>query len=67
MKKAQENLIKDCIEEKLREQFTKGLLDGSKAICYVVLEKINKSDNDKTLISDIKDFCEKSLGIPGVK
>lgn len=56
--------LKKEIEDKLREVFTNGLSQGTKAICGVVLEEINsvgKTDEEK--LKTLKLFCEKSLAL----
>ncbi len=65
----QDEKLKSTIHEHLQHQFTRGLLQGSKAMCGVILEKVNKynGSNADAVYQDIKSFCEKSLGLPEVK
>jgi len=61
--------IEQALKEQLTRQFTRGLSQGSKAMCGVILEKVNKynDSNADAVYQDIKSFCEKSLGLPEVK
>jgi len=59
-----ETELKAYIEEQLRTHFTRGLSQGSKAICGVVLEKAKaNSGSAEEKIADIVKFCEVSLGL----
>lgn len=63
MNKKDEELLRDTIQKSLKDTHSKGLLQGSKAMCGVILEKAN--DTTKTpeeRIAEIKRFCEVSLG-----
>lgn len=58
--------LKTEIENQLRDVFTDGLKQGTKAICGIVLEEIStkdKSAEDK--VETLRLFCEKSLGLKG--
>lgn len=58
-----ETKLREIFEAELRKQFRKGLLQGSVAICSVILDKTN--DSSKTpekIIADIQHFCKVSLG-----
>lgn len=63
MKNTEEEMLRDLLTNSLKETHRNGLLQGSKAICHVVLDKAN--DTSKTpeeRLEDIKKFCEVSLG-----
>ena len=65
----QDEKLKETIKEHLQQQFTRGLLQGSKAMCGVIMEKAKKynGSNADEVYQDIVSFCEKSLGLPEVK
>lgn len=69
MTKNQEHKLQEEFEKQLQKQFTNGLLQGSKAICAVVLDKINNLENvsPEGIIQDLKIFCEQSLGLPDIR
>lgn len=63
MDKQAEKVLRERFNKSLKDTFTRGLLQGSKAIAKVVFDKAN--DESKTLeerIAEIKRFCSVSLG-----
>lgn len=63
MKKQEEKQLRELFTNSFKDTFRNGLLQGSKAMCKVILDKAN--DTAKTpdeRISDIVKFCEVSLG-----
>lgn len=63
MTKQQEKQLNAEIKKTLKEAQFQGLKAGAKGILGAVLDMCNKG---KT-VEEIKDFCEKSLGIDGMK
>lgn len=63
MKKQEEQQLRELFTNSFKDTFRNGLLQGSKAMCKVILDKAN--DTAKTSderIADIVKFCEVSLG-----
>lgn len=60
-----EKQIEAKMLEELQRQFSRGMLQGSQAICGVILEKLKKrnGNNDNEIIEDIIMFCKTSLGL----
>lgn len=65
-----EEELKAYIEDKLNQQYTRGLLTGAQSMCKVILDKIyvyytkpgKKTYRDgERLIKDIKSFCDTGL------
>lgn len=67
MTKEQEKTLITHFEEKLQEQFHRGMLIGTKALAGVVLEKATLYKSAEERIADIIDFCNVSLGLPDKK
>lgn len=65
MTEKQMKKIENLVTEHLQRHFIRGIQEGSKAICYIVLKKAKSADgsNDTEVIKDIIEFCEKSLGM----
>lgn len=62
MTSREESILREEFNKGYKSVFQNGLLQGSKAVCKVVLDKAN--DERKTLeerIEDIKKFCRVSL------
>lgn len=58
-----EDAIRKQISETLKQTFRNGLLQGTTAICAVILEKAKQEDKTaEERINDIKTFCETGLG-----
>lgn len=56
--------LKRAVEKQLRNVFSNGMSQGTKAICGVVLEEINSSGKTaEEKLQVLKVFCEKSLGL----
>lgn len=69
MTSKEEKELDKVIQGQLQRQFTRGLSQGCKAMCDVILKKAEIADgtNDATVIKDIIDFCKVSLGLPEQK
>lgn len=63
MTKQQEKIITDKFKEQLKEANFQGLKAGAKGILGAVLDMCNQG---KT-VEDIKQFCETSFGMNGMK
>lgn len=63
MTKQQEKIITEKFKEQLKEANFQGLKAGAKGILGAVLDMCN---HGKT-VEDIKQFCEASLGMDGMK
>lgn len=63
MTKQQERIITEKFKEQLKEANFQGLKAGAKGILGAVLDMCNQN---KT-VDDIRKFCEKSLGMDGMK
>lgn len=63
MTKQQEKEFEKIFTEKLKEQHFQGLKAGAKGILGAVLNMCNEGKS----IEDIKQFCESSLGMDGMK
>lgn len=63
MTSQQEKEFEKIFLEKLKNQFTQGMIAGSKAICSVILEKANNTElTYGKRIEEIIKFCNTSLG-----
>jgi len=64
-----DKILEKTVREELQRQYIRGLSQGCKAMCGVILEKANKynSNNSNEVIADIKKFCEVSLALPEQK
>lgn len=63
MTKQQEKIVTEKFKEQLKEANFQGLKAGAKGILGAVLDMCNQG---KT-VEDIKQFCETSLGMDGMK
>lgn len=63
MTKQQEIEFEKLFTKKLREQHFQGVKAGATGILGTILDMCNEG---KT-VDDIKNFCETSLGMPGMK
>lgn len=62
MNKKDEIKMKKAFDEGFKAVFQQGLLQGSKAICHVILEKAKGVDQtDEERLCEIIKFCEVSL------
>lgn len=65
--KKQEKQMNAQIKKTLEEVRFQGLKAGAAGILGVVLEMCNKDKNAEDIVKDIKEFCEKSLNMEGMK
>lgn len=65
--KKQEKQLNGEIKKTLEEVRFQGLKDGAAGILGAVLEMCNSGKTDAEIVKDIKDFCEKSLNMDGMK
>lgn len=65
--KKQEKQLNSEIKKTLEEIRFQGLKAGAAGILGAVLEMCNSSKTDVEIVKDIKDFCEKSLNMDGMK
>lgn len=62
LKKKDEKEIVKSFEKKFREIHSAGLMQGCKAMCKCVLDKLNNENlSAEERLEDIKKFCEVSL------
>ena len=67
LSKKQERQLTNEIKETLEEVRFQGLKAGAAGILGAVLEMCNSYKTDAEIVKDIKDFCEKSLNMDGMK
>ncbi len=67
LSKKQERQLTNEIKETLEEVRFQGLKAGAAGILGAVLEMCNSDKTDAEIVKDIKDFCEKSLNMDGMK
>ena len=61
--KKEEKQFEKELYQKLKNQYKEGMISGSKAICSVILDKVNNDKvTDEEKIKEIKLFCENRLG-----
>lgn len=65
--KKQEKQIEKSIQKILEEVKFQGLKSGAAGILGAVLEMCNSGKSDTDIVKEIKDFCEKSLNMDGMK
>lgn len=65
--KKQEKQVSNQIKRTLEEVRFQGLKSGAAGILGAVLDMCNNSKTDAEIVKDIKDFCEKSLNMDGMK
>lgn len=65
--KKQEKQMTDQFKKTLEEVRFQGLKAGATGILGAVLEMCNSGKTDAEIVKDIKDFCEKSLNMDGIK
>ena len=62
-KLAEEKDIEEIIKTKLNETYQNGLATGCKAMCKVILDKLqNKNKSVPERLNDVIKFCNVSLG-----
>lgn len=60
---AEEKDIEEMIKTKLNETYQNGLVAGCKAMCKVILDKLqNKNKSVPERLNDVIKFCNVSLG-----
>ena len=67
LSKKQEKQMNDQIKKTLEEVRFQGLKAGAAGILGAVLEMCNSGKTDTEIVKDVKDFCEKSLNMDGMK
>ena len=65
--KKQEKQMNDQIKKILEEVRFQGLKAGAAGILGGVLEMCNSGKSDTDIVKEIKEFCEKSLNMDGMK
>ena len=65
--KKQEKQMNDQIKKTLEEGRFQGLKAGAVGILGAVLEMCNSGKTDTDIVKEIKEFCEKSLNMDGMK
>lgn len=65
--KKQERQLNGEIKKTLEEVRFQGLKAGAAGILGAVLEMCNSGKSDADIVKDIKNFCEKSLNMDGMK
>lgn len=65
--KKQEKQLNGEIKKTLEEVRFQGLKVGAAGILGAVLEKCNSGKSDTDIVKDIREFCEKSLNMDGMK
>lgn len=67
LSKKQEKQLNGEIKKTLEEVRFQGLKAGAAGILGAVLEMCNSGKTDTEIVREIKDFCEKSLHMDGMK
>lgn len=67
LSKKQEKQLNGEIKKTLEEVRFQGLKAGAAGILGAVLEMCNSGKTDTEIVREIKDFCEKSLNMDGMK
>lgn len=65
--KKQEKQLNSEIKKTLEEVRFQGLKAGAAGILGVVLEMCNSGKTDTEIVKDVRDFCENSLNMDGMK
>lgn len=65
--KKQEKQLNSEIKKTLEEVRFQGLKAGAAGILGAVFEMCNSVKSDADIVKDIKEFCEKSLNMDGMK
>lgn len=65
--KKQEKQLNSEIKKTLEEVRFQGLKAGAAGILGVVLEMCNSGKTDTEIVKDMRDFCENSLNMDGMK
>ena len=67
LSKKQERQLTNEIKETLEEVRFQGLKAGAAGILGAVLEMCNSGKTDTEIVKDVRDFCENSLNMDGMK
>ena len=67
LSKKQEKQLNGEIKKTLEEIRLQGLKAGAVGILGAVLEMCNSGKSDADIVKEIKEFCEKSLNMDGIK
>ena len=65
--KKQEKQLNGEIKKALEEVRFQGLKAGAASILGAVLEMCNSGKTDAEIVKDVRDFCENSLNMDGMK
>lgn len=65
--KKQEKQLNGEIKKTLEEVRLQGLKAGAAGILGAVLEMCNSGKTDAEIVKDVRDFCENSLNMDGMK
>lgn len=65
--KKQEKQMTDQFKKTLEEVRFQGLKAGATGILGAVLEMCNSGKTDAEIVKDVRDFCENSLNMDGMK
>lgn len=65
--KKQEKQLNGEIKKTLEEVRFQGLKAGATGILGAVLEMCNSGKTDAEIVKDVRDFCENSLNMDGMK
>lgn len=65
--KKQEKQLNGEIKKALEEVRFQGLKAGAAGILGAVLEMCNSGKTDAEIVKDVRDFCENSLNMDGMK
>lgn len=63
----QEKQLNSKIKKTLEEVRFQGLKAGAAGILGAILDMCNSDKSDVDIVKDIKEFCEKSLNMDGMK
>jgi len=67
LSKKQEKQLNGEIKKTLEKVRLQGLKAGAAGILGAVLEMYNSDKSDEDIVKEIKEFCEKSLNMDGMK
>lgn len=63
MDKVKEEQLEEVIKNNMQNVRNAGVLDGVRGIAGAILEMCNKKQNPALTVNEIKQFCEKGLGL----
>ena len=67
LSKKQEKQVTNQFKKTLEEARFQGLKAGAMGILGAVLEMCNSGKTDTEIVKDVRDFCENSLNMDGMK